>query len=164
MTTSRNIMSVLSSLPSADLLIRKMVIDEGRTLSEVCVALKSAYPHISRGLSERSIRRYCAANNIHASSRLKDSAVDRVVWTNILKVCSFQFNSYYYKLLAMHVHAVYGRKTMTGLLAADGLRVAKKRVGNSLKKVCPLFHNRRLTSTHKRTNPIPYFAKYQRVR
>ena len=49
---------------------------------------------------------------------------------------------------------------MTGLLAADGIKVAEKRVGNSLKRVCSTFHSRRLTRTQSQTNPIPYSAKY----
>ena len=49
---------------------------------------------------------------------------------------------------------------MTGLLCAEGFRVAQKRVGNSLKRVCPTFHNRRATNTHRLTNPVPYFARY----
>ena len=38
--------------------------------------------------------------------------------------------------------------------------MAEKRVGNSLKRTYPAFHSRRASSTHKRTNPIPYFARY----
>jgi hypothetical protein len=49
---------------------------------------------------------------------------------------------------------------MTGLLSAGGFRVAEKRVGTSLKKVSPAYHNRRVTNTHKRINPVPYFARY----
>ena len=49
---------------------------------------------------------------------------------------------------------------MTGLLSAEGFRVAEKRVGSSLKRVCPTFHSRRVTSTQKHINPVPYFARY----
>lgn len=49
---------------------------------------------------------------------------------------------------------------MTGLLSAEGFRVAEKRVGTSLKRVCPTFHSQRVTNTQKRTNPVPYFARY----
>lgn len=38
---------------------------------------------------------------------------------------------------------MYGRKMMTGLLSAEGFRVAEKRVGMSLKRVCPTFHSQR---------------------
>ena len=49
---------------------------------------------------------------------------------------------------------------MTGLLAADGFKVAEKRVGISLKKVSPIYHNRRVNRTQCMINPIPYSAKY----
>ena len=79
-------MSVLSNLLAADSIIRKMVVEEKRTLSEVCLALKESFPHLSRGFSRRSVRRYCADNGIHKTSRLQNSMLDRVVWTYILKV------------------------------------------------------------------------------
>lgn len=49
---------------------------------------------------------------------------------------------------------------MTGLLAAEGFKVAEKRVGESLKRVCVSYHNRRVTNTRYLMNPIPYSAKY----
>lgn len=49
---------------------------------------------------------------------------------------------------------------MTGLLAAEGFKVAQKRVGVSLKQVCSIYHNRRVTRTQNLINPIPYAAKY----
>lgn len=79
-------MAVLSSLPSVDSMLTRMVVEERRTLSEISRALKEAYPHVSKGLSERSVRRYCAANGIHGTSRLKDSVLDRLVLTSIDKV------------------------------------------------------------------------------
>ena len=78
---------MLDSLPSVYSMIKRMVVDERCTLSEVSRALKEAYPHLSRGLSVRSVRRYCAVKGIHRTSRLKDSVLDRVVWTSIDKVC-----------------------------------------------------------------------------
>jgi hypothetical protein len=79
--------SVLTSLPSVDSMIRRMVVDARCTLPEVSRALKRAFPHVSRGLSVRSVRRYCAVMGIHRTSRLKDSVVDRIVCTCIDKVC-----------------------------------------------------------------------------
>lgn len=49
---------------------------------------------------------------------------------------------------------------MTGLLAADGYKVAEKRVGYSLKKVHPDYHQIRSTCTHNHINPVPYRAAY----
>ncbi len=49
---------------------------------------------------------------------------------------------------------------MTGLLSAEGFKIAEKRVGISLSKVCPEYHSRRATRTQMLVNPIPYSAKY----
>ena len=56
----------------------------------------------------------------------------------------------YIELAIMHlqqVGAVYGRKTMCGLLASEGTRVAETRVGESLKRVAPTLHQRRQQNT-----------------
>jgi len=49
---------------------------------------------------------------------------------------------------------------MTGLLAAEGIKVSEKRVGSSLKRMCITFHERRRTRTQSQTNPVPYSADY----
>lgn len=49
---------------------------------------------------------------------------------------------------------------MTGLLAADGFLVSEKRVGVSLKRVCPGHHEKRVTRTQSLINPIPYSSYY----
>ena len=49
---------------------------------------------------------------------------------------------------------------MTGLLASGGIRVSQGRVGKSLKRINPLYHQRRVTSTARLINPIPYRAEY----
>ena len=49
---------------------------------------------------------------------------------------------------------------MAGLLAAEGFKVAEKRVATSLRKVCSVYHNQRETRTQSLLNPIPYAAKY----
>ena len=49
---------------------------------------------------------------------------------------------------------------MTGLLAADGIRVCQLRVGNSLQRADPASHHKRYTTTYRLTNPIPYQSSY----
>ncbi len=49
---------------------------------------------------------------------------------------------------------------MTGLLASQGIRVGQERVGKSLKRIYPQYHHRRVTSTARLLNPIPYSAEY----
>ena len=49
---------------------------------------------------------------------------------------------------------------MTGLLASQGIRVCQLRVGKSLQRVNPGHHHRRLTRTHRLTNPVSYRSDY----
>ena len=49
---------------------------------------------------------------------------------------------------------------VTGFLGSQGIRCSEKRVGRSLKRVTPEYHSRRMSNTHKQTNPIPYRADY----
>lgn len=60
----------------------------------------------------------------------------------------------------VQVGPTYGRKCMTGLLAAEGFKIAEKRVGTSLRKVGSAYHSMRATRTQNLINPIPYSAKY----
>ena len=60
----------------------------------------------------------------------------------------------------MQVGPTYGRKTMTGLLASQGLHVSQRRVGESLCRTNPGYQHARRTATAKRMNPIPYHAEY----
>ena len=53
-----------------------------------------------------------------------------------------------------------GPKTMTGLLASQGIRVAEKRVGEALKQVAPHYHVARQKNTARQLNPLPYIADY----
>ena len=58
------------------------------------------------------------------------------------------------------VGPTYGRKTMTGLLASQGLRVSQQRVGESLRRMNPTYHHARRTATAKKINPVPYRADH----
>ena len=55
--------------------IRKLVY-EGKSHEEISEILKTTYPSIVRGLSVRSVRRFCLNNDIH---RCKDSELDMIV-------------------------------------------------------------------------------------
>ena len=63
-------------------------------------------------------------------------------------------------LSLIQVGPVYGRKTMTGLLASQGLKVSQARVGESLRRTNPQYHQKRCTSAAVRLNPFPYTADY----
>ena len=49
---------------------------------------------------------------------------------------------------------------MTGLLASQRIRVCQLRVDQSLQRVNPGHHDRRLTRTHLLTNPVSYRSDY----
>ena len=79
-------MAILETIPGADDYIRKRIVEDKTTHQVVSEELKLMHPEISRGLSSRSIRRYCEAHDYHATSRLTDSHLDMVVKTSIHKV------------------------------------------------------------------------------
>ena len=49
---------------------------------------------------------------------------------------------------------------MTGLLSSQGVHVSQQRIGESLERVNPSYHNARRTDTARLMNPIPYQADY----
>lgn len=60
----------------------------------------------------------------------------------------------------LQVGPTYGQKTMTGLLASQGLCACQQRLGESLSRVNPMYHQARRTATAKKLNPVPYRADY----
>lgn len=52
------------------------LVQEGKSHEEISEILKATYPSIVRGLSVRSVRRFCSTNDIH---RCKDSTLDEIV-------------------------------------------------------------------------------------
>ena len=79
-------MSTLETIPGVHSLISKRVTEERKSLKQISEELKGLYPGV-RGLSARSIRRFCDENNIHTTSLLSDEDLDRVVSSSIAKVC-----------------------------------------------------------------------------
>lgn len=76
----------IAEIPGIYSYIRRMVVDERKTHMEVSESIKRLYPRIPRGLSKRSVMRFCAANSIHASSRISDQALDILVRSNVTRV------------------------------------------------------------------------------
>ena len=63
-------MAILETISGADDYIRKRIVEDKATHQWVSEELKLLHPWMSRGLSSRSIRRYCEAHDYHATSRL----------------------------------------------------------------------------------------------
>lgn len=78
----------LRSIPGIESVLKKKVVDERKSYKTVSQELKNAYPSLTRGLSARSIRRYCSDHGIQGTSRLTDTQMDRVVAAQVAKVCT----------------------------------------------------------------------------
>ena len=107
------------------------------------VSYMCTYPGM-RGISCRSIRRYCSNHGIH---RLTDQEID-----NILE-----------DFIVNYGHG-YGRTMMQGSIRArfgvtTGV-VSQRRVCNSLRRVAPEAFEAKTRDVMIRTNPVPYYAPY----
>ena len=49
---------------------------------------------------------------------------------------------------------------MTGFLASLGFKVSQHRIGLSLKRVYPNYHQQRRNTMQRLVNPVPYIAAY----
>ena len=67
---------------------------------------------------------------------------------------------YALNIFVFQVGPSYGRRMMTGFLAAQGFCCGQIRVGRSLARVAPAHHYHRATVTYRQTNPMPYSADY----
>ena len=56
--------------------VKDLVVTQRKTHSEVGLLLKEAYPD-RRGLSLRSVRRFCLKNGIHAQNRLSNGELEQ---------------------------------------------------------------------------------------
>ena len=84
-------MALLETLPGVEDYIRKRIVEDRATHKVVSEELKLLYPWISRGLSSRSIRRFCETHDFHATSRLSATQLDMVVQTSVHKVRCITF-------------------------------------------------------------------------
>ena len=82
-------MATLESMNAVEF-VRRMVEVEKKTHKEISIILKQVHPDVV-GLSERTVRRFCARNNIHSRNRnLSREDLDAVVSINSLikrKLC-----------------------------------------------------------------------------
>ena len=56
--------------------VKDLVVTQQKTHSEVSLLLKEAYPD-RRGLSSRSVRRFCLKNGIQAQNRLSNDELEQ---------------------------------------------------------------------------------------
>ena len=120
--------------------IRQRVAD-GQTHEQISSFLRAVFSS-QRGLSSRSVRRFCAMSGIRYRSGLTNAELDNVV--------------------SSQVHTVghsYDRRSMQGLLRSQGIRVSQ-RIGSALRRTFHQAHSQRLTNIVHHINPIPYHATF----
>ena len=125
-----------------ELFVRDLVI-RGVSYREISDYYRSQYPHI-RGLTERSVRRYCNERSIR---RISNDELDAIVAQHI----------------DLYGHS-YGRRMMQGsiraMLGITSGGVSQRRISEASRRVAPHAFQARTYDTLQRTNPIPYFAPY----
>ena len=122
--------------------VRELVI-RGVSHREISDYYRLQYQHL-RGLTERSVRRYCHERSIH---RISNDELDVIVAQHI----------------DLYGHS-YGRRMMQGsvraMLGITSGAVSQRRISEASRRVAPHAFQARTFDTLQRTNPIPYFAPY----
>jgi len=103
----------------------RTLVERGETHDQISHHLKQIYPN-RRGISARSVRRFCSQRDIRQRNEMNDDELDRVIESRVSAVGH-----------------TYGRRTMHGLLRAEGLSVCQRRVGESLQRTNPFQHSLR---------------------
>ena len=79
-------MALLNSIPGIEQLLQQKVIVERMSYHAISSELGELYPNIARGLSPRSVRRFCNQIGVRRTSRLQANELDRVVSTCVSEV------------------------------------------------------------------------------
>ena len=93
--------------------------EQRQTHEESAAILQQRHPGV-RGVSARSVKRYCQTHKISRRSRLTEAQLDVVAHHAVQRVG----------------HS-YGRRTMQGLLSTHGSFAGERRVGRALQRVDP---------------------------
>ena len=115
----------------------------GATHESVASIYRNLFP-ATRGISARSVRRYCKYHNI---TRLQDEELEGIV-----------------RYFIINYSHTYGRKLMQGsiraLVGSTLNVVSQKKVSRALRNVAPVANEARARDLIDRTNPIPYYSPY----
>lgn len=114
----------------------------GDTHEEVSRYLRALFTD-TRGLSARSVRRFCSLRRIHYGSNIGERELDEVV-----------------RRIVSRVGHTYGRRSFHGLLCAEGIHVGQQRLGMSLSRTFPFAFSQRSNSLRRAMNPVPYRARF----
>lgn len=86
-------MAALEEISGIEGFIRRRVEFKRETHEQISEALQQLYPG-TKGLSSRSVRRFCNNHNIHATSRLSPPELSRVVSTAVSQVLQIGVHIY----------------------------------------------------------------------
>ena len=115
----------------------------GATHDSVAGIYRNLFP-VTRGISVRSLRRYCKYHNI---TRLQDEKLEGIV-----------------RYLIMHYGHTYRQKLMQRsirtLVGSTLNAVSQKRVSRTLRNVPAVANEAEARDLIDRTNPIPYCSRY----
>ena len=78
----------METIPNVVSVVARKVNDERKTHRQISDELKQQYPGV-RGLSSRSVTRFCDVHDIHRNSKLTAGDLDRVVASSIAMVTFF---------------------------------------------------------------------------
>ena len=123
--------------------IRWRIAHLGETFQTVSEYLQGIFPGV-RGISTRSIRRFCHSRDIHYRSRLS----------------TVELESWLVQHTVTRVGHSYGRRSLHGLLRSQGIHVSQSRIGAALRNAFPLQHSVRRQTLGRALNPIPYRADF----
>ena len=76
----------MEKIPGLYTQVRHDMMEAGKTYAQIAEELQARHPG-ERGLSVRSVRRFCFNHGIRSSSGLSDAHLDKVVASGIAKVC-----------------------------------------------------------------------------
>ncbi len=65
--------------------VKDLVVNQRKTHSEVSLILQEAFPG-KRGLSERSVRRFCCENDLHSQRRVSNADLEQCARAVVAKV------------------------------------------------------------------------------
>ena len=116
-------------------------VEDGQTHERISRFLRTVLPS-QRGLSSRSVRRFCSLRGIRYRSGLTNAELDHIVSSRVRTVG----------------HS-YGRRSMQGLLRSQGMRVSQARIGSAL-RTFPFAHAQRVANIVHHINPVPYRATF----
>ena len=119
------------------------LIRQGHSHESISSYLQDLYPN-TRGISSRSVRRYCRN---HGITRLTDEELDEIVGNFIVNYG----HGYGRSLMQGSIRAMYG--------VSEGV-VSQRRVSNSLRRMAPDAFDARTRDVLIRTNPVPYYAPF----